>query len=149
MKKIALFLIFFQLLFCAEIVLKYGINDQELFATADKAAIELKLDGIHLGVIKKSEMLNGDGGLTALKLGYIELYALNAKDLQYVIKNIWQKLDSAKKGKSNELKSDLNALGFELIKLHFFNKKTVMILGNRAAIERLDTAKIARLKNLL
>ena len=149
MKKIVLFFIGFQLLFCAEIVLKYGVNDQELFALADQAAAQLKSDGIHLGVIKKSEMLGGDGGLTALKLGLIELHAVNAIDLQYVIKNIWQKLDSAKKGDSRALNSDLNTLGFELIKLHFFNKKTVMVLGNRAAIERLDTAKVKRLKTLL
>jgi TRAP-type C4-dicarboxylate transport system substrate-binding protein len=123
-----------------ELTLKYAINDEELAEKAEKAGEILREDSVYLGVIVKSEMFAGESGLAALKMGYIDLYAANASDLQYAINSIWTKLEKAKKSDFEEIKKSLRYLGFELIAIRFFKKKTVMILANKQSFDSLNAA---------
>ena len=84
-------------LFAFDMVIKYAVDDKTLINSAHKTASLLQKSNIHLGMIENSEIFIGDGGLTALKMGYIEIYAANATELQYIIKSIWPKLENAKK----------------------------------------------------
>ena len=139
--KIIIWLFFAALLYSDELVIKYAVNQKELFENAYKTQQLLKSQNTHLGVIKNSDMLIGDGGLTALKMGYIELYAADAKELQFVITSVWVKLESAKNGNENDIREALKKLGFELIKIYYFNNKTVMIIANSSAALKLDSIK--------
>ncbi|MDR0746944.1 MAG: hypothetical protein LBE89_03510 [Helicobacteraceae bacterium] len=123
-----------------EAALKYALSDSELAKKAEKAAEILRENGVHLGAIVDSEMFAGEGGLAALKMGYIDLYAANASDLQYAIGSLWTKLETAKKGDLGEIRKSLHHLGFELIAVHFFSKKTVVILANKNSFDKLDAA---------
>ena len=139
--KIIIWLFFAALLYSDELVIKYAVNQKELFENAYKTQQLLKSQNTHLGVIKNSDMLISDGGLTALKMGYIELYAADAKELQFIITSVWVKLESAKNGNENDIREALKKLGFELIKIYYFNNKTVMIIANSSAVSKLDSTK--------
>lgn len=148
--KLLFFLIFISNIFAFDAVIKYAVNDKTLIQNAHKTVKLLKNHtNAHLGVIEKSTMFKDDGGLVALKMGYIELYAANAVELQYIIKSIWPKLEKAKNGKADEIQSELDLFGFELISIKFFNKKTVLILANKRFVNRSDKAIIKILKENL
>lgn len=137
MKRL-LFLLLTPLLCAHEPVIKYAFGEQALSQNAQKAAKQLKSQGVHLGLMENSPLFEGEGGLAALKMGYIELYAANAVQLQYVIGGIWPKLEAAKKGDDSVLRHELSELGFTLVSLKFMSKKTLIILANTSAFNRLS-----------
>ncbi|MGE4296194.1 MAG: hypothetical protein AB7E49_10880 [Campylobacterales bacterium] len=137
MKRILLTLLAPLMLYAHGPVLKYAYNDTELGRNAAKTAQLLKEHNVHLGLIENSPLFEKEGGLAALKMGYIEFYGANAVELQYVISGIWPKLEAAKAGNDGTLRKELNELGFELISLRFLPKKTLMVLGNANALGKL------------
>lgn len=148
MKKLFFLLALSAGLFAYGPVLKYAFNDTELADRAQRTATLLKEHNVHLGLIERSALFEKEGGLAALKMGYIELYAANAVDLQYVIGGIWPKLEAAKNGNDATIRRELNELGFELIAVRFLPKKTVIILGASAALGRLNAEQRKLLENL-
>ncbi|GHS88344.1 hypothetical protein FACS189487_06390 [Campylobacterota bacterium] len=114
----------------AQIVIKYAYNDSELAKKAAKAAETLKKNSIHLGLIEKADIFQGEGGLAALKMGYIELHAANAKVLQHLIPSVWVKLTAAKNNDDRALREALSKLGFSLIKTYFYKDKTIVLISN-------------------
>jgi hypothetical protein len=123
-----------------ESVYKYAYSDDELTKSAIDAAKTLKANNAHLGLIEKSDIFYGDGGLAALKMGYVELLATNAQTLQYFIPQVWVKLEAAKKGDDRELKEALAKLGFALVKVRFFKNKTIAILANASIFAQMNAA---------
>jgi hypothetical protein len=102
-----------------------------------------------LGLIEKSDMFIGDGGLAALKMGYIDILATNAQTLQYILPSVWVKLKSAKNGDNRPLNEELAKLGFTLIKVKFFKDKTIVILTNASAFSQMPADRKAILIDLL
>lgn len=139
--------IFATQIYAFDLVVKYAVNDKKLINNAHKTAEVLKKQNIHFGVIENSEMFVADGGLTALKMGYIELYSANATELQYIIKSIWPKLEKAKNGDQSLIRSDLENFGFTLINIKYLDKKTLLILGNKKFFDRSDNSLLTTLQN--
>ncbi|MDR0665137.1 MAG: hypothetical protein LBF86_06415 [Helicobacteraceae bacterium] len=125
--------------FSFESVYKYAYNDAELSASAAQAQKALKAKGAHLGLIEQSEIFEGDGGLAALKMGYIDILATKAQTIQYIVPSVWVKLEAAKNGDDQPLKSALAKLGFSLVKIKFFKNKTIVILANASAFAQTPT----------
>lgn len=119
-------------------MIKYAFNDNELTKSAIKTQEILSKNGVHFSLIQNSQMLANDGALVALKMGYIELYAANAIEFQYVIKSVWVKLEAAKKGDLSQIRDELKEFGFELISIKFLDKKTLLVLANSRAVSKLD-----------
>ncbi|MDR1451634.1 MAG: hypothetical protein LBI57_04795 [Helicobacteraceae bacterium] len=144
MRLFALFFSVFLSIFAFEKVYKYAFNDAELANDAVQASETLKKSGAHLGTIAKSDMFEGEGGLVALKMGYIEILATNAQTLQSLVPSVWVKLDEAKNGDDRQLREDLAKLGFALVKVRFFKNKTIVALANASAFSRMssETRKI-------
>jgi hypothetical protein len=131
--------------FSFESVYKYAYSDDEIKSYAVKASEAFKTRGAHLGLIERSDIFEGEGGLAALKMGYIEILAINAQQLQYIIPSVWVKLEAAKKGDDQALREELNKLGFTLIKTRFFKNKTIAILANASAFAQMPADR----KNIL
>ncbi|MDR2034410.1 MAG: hypothetical protein LBP89_07245 [Helicobacteraceae bacterium] len=126
--------------FAFESVYKYAFNDEELSSAAVKTSEALKARNAHLGLIEKSDIFEGENGLAALKMGYIELFAANAQTLQHLVPSVWRKLEASKNGDNLALKEELSKFGFTLIKVHFFKNKTIIILANASIFAKMPTA---------
>ncbi|MDR1911748.1 MAG: hypothetical protein LBQ52_05310 [Helicobacteraceae bacterium] len=126
--------------FAFESVYKYAFNDEELSSAAAKTREALKAHNAHLGTIEKSDIFEGEGGLAALKTGYIELLAANAQTLQHLVPAVWRKLEASKKGDDLALKEELEKFGFTLIKVRFFKNKTIVILANSSVFAKMPSA---------
>ncbi|MDR2905491.1 MAG: hypothetical protein LBU73_06030 [Helicobacteraceae bacterium] len=113
-------------------VYQYAFSGEELAENAEKTAMILKEKNIHLGVIKNSDIFEGDAGLTALKLHYIEIFAANAKTLQFLVPNLWDKLNAVKNGDSRELARSLKRFNFVFVGARFYKDKTMIILASNA-----------------
>ena len=119
--------------------LKYAFNDPALKSTAAQLADRLKDESIHLALLENSELFIKDGGLTGVKMGYIELYGLNATELHGVIFGIWPMLDRAKAGEDGALREALSELGLELIGTKFLNNRTLLVVAHPRSFQRLSS----------
>jgi hypothetical protein len=111
-------------------VIKYAFNDSALKRPANHLARTLEAYDVHLALLDDGELFKGDGGLVGLKMGYIELYSLNATELHGVIFGIWPMLSAAKNGDDRPLRSALDELGFELIGTRFERNRTLITLAH-------------------
>ncbi len=121
-------------------VLKYAYNDAALAPGAKALSHALKAHDIHLALLDDGELFKGDGGLVGLKMGYIELYSLNAIELHGIISGIWPMLESAKNGDSTALEAALGELGFELVGTRFERNRTLITLAHPRRLAALDSA---------